>query len=92
MPLVAAAMKAKMQTRIHQGLKRTFSPAVNQGKDYSGIAEEFWEKLADAISDIAMDVVSEIQQNAEVVPGQQVTTQGGPTNQAGQTVSPGKIL
>lgn len=85
-------MKALMQARIHAGLSRVLTPTVSDGKNYPPIADEFWAKLADAISDIAMDIVNEIHQNAQVVPGQQVTTNGGPTTQSGQTISPGKIL
>jgi hypothetical protein len=92
MPLVGPEMKAKFQSRIHAGLSRVFSPDVGQGTNYPPIADPMWAKLADAISDIAMDIVDEIQQNAQVVPGQQVITNGGPTTQAGQTVSPGKII
>lgn len=95
MPLVAPEMKARFQSRIHAGLARVFSPDVAQGKGYPPIADPFWAKLADAISDIAMDVVDEIHQNADVVPGQQVlipatNAPGAPS--AGQTISPGKIV
>lgn len=92
MPLVGPAIKSKFQTTIHNGLKREFSAAAAKGQNYPPIADEFWTKLANAISDIAMDIVEEIQSNAQVVPGQQVTTQGSPTNHTGSTVSPGKIL
>lgn len=78
-------MKSKFQDRIHTGLTRVFGSDAAAGTGYPGIADPFWAKLADAISDIAMDVVNEIQQNAEVVPGQ--STSDGAT-----TTSPGKII
>ena len=94
MALQAAEMKARFQTRIHSGLRRVFSRFVAQGKGYPPIADEMWELLADALSDIAIDIVNEIHQNAEVVPGQAVvipvtSATGSPS--AGTTVSPGKI-
>lgn len=94
MPLVGAEMKSKFKSTIHDGLKRVFSSAVSAGDGYPPIADAQWELLADAISDIAMDIVNEIQQNAEVVPGQQVVGVGGgvPGPVTGATVSPGKIL
>lgn len=91
MPLQGPEMKQKFQTRIHSGLARVFGSDAAAGAGYPAIADPFWTKLADAISDIAMDVVNEIQQNAEVMPGQAVVTAGGPSSQAGTTVSPGKI-
>jgi hypothetical protein len=93
MALVGSEMKSKFQSRIHSGLARVFGSDVAAGQGYPGIADPFWAKMADAISDIAMDVVNEIQQNAEVVPGQQVTgvdSVSGPVTAA--TASPGKIL
>lgn len=85
MPLQAAEMKAKFESRIHDGLKRVFS------SDTDSQADAQWAKIADAISDIAMDIVTEITTNATVVPGQQVVTAGSPTAQTGTTVSPGQI-
>jgi hypothetical protein len=49
-------------------------------------------KLANAISDIAMDIVEELTTNAQVVPGQKVITNGSPSTQTGSTVSPGRII
>jgi len=95
MPLVAPAIKSKFKDTIYAGLKREFTAAVSQGQNYPPIADEFWLKLANAISDIAMDLVDEIHSNAMVVPGQAVmipatSPPGAPS--AGQTVAPGKIL
>jgi hypothetical protein len=86
MPLVASEMKAKFQTRIHAGLARVFS------SDHDSQVDAQWMKIADAVSDIAMDIVTELTTNAEVVPGQAVATAGSPTAQVGTTVSPGKIM
>ena len=96
MPLESSAIKSKFQSRIHAGLQREFGNAVAEGKNYPGVADEFWVKLANAISDIAMDLVDEIHNNAQVVPGQQVTgtavgaAVSGPVT--GATASPGKIV
>jgi hypothetical protein len=92
MPLVSSSIKTKFKDTIYSGLKREFASAAGQGQNYPPIADEFWLKLASAISDIAMDLVDEIHQNAQVAPGQQVVTAGAPTNHTGSTVSPGKIL
>jgi len=94
MPLIAPAIKAKFKDTIHSGLKREFSAAAGKGDGFPPVADEFWMKLADAISDIAMDLVTEMTTNAMVVPGQQVVGVGGgvPGPVTGSTVSPGKIL
>jgi hypothetical protein len=81
MPLVADEMKAKFKTRIFAGLSREFA------SDTDSRVTAQWQKIADAISDIAIDIVMELQTNAEVAPGQSVSTSGGP----GQTTSPGQI-
>jgi hypothetical protein len=94
MPLVGVAIKSKFKDTIYSGLKREFSAAVSQGQGYPPVADEFWLKLASAISDIAMDLVDEMHSNAQVLPGQQVVGVGGgiPGPVTGATVSPGKIL
>jgi hypothetical protein len=91
MPLVASEMKAKFQSRIYSGLQRVFGSEISEGTDYPPEAQKQWRMMADAISDIAMDVVNEITQNAQVNPGQQVVTNGGPSTQTGSTMSPGTI-
>ena len=89
MPLQAATMKAKFKSRIHDGLARVFASDTDPQADPS------WAKLADAISDIAMDIVTEITTNAQVIPGQAVVgtfvgVGSGPTT--GVTTTPGQIL
>lgn len=88
MPLIAPEMKQKFQSRIHDGLKRVFAT------DTDSQADAQWAKMADAISDIAMDIVTEITTNAIVVPGQQVVGVGGgiPGPVTGSTVTPGQIM
>ena len=86
MPLVAAEMKSKMKTAIAQGLARVH-PDVLATAGYADVSKAQFEKLADAISDIAMVIVEEITTNAIVVPGIPVSTSGGP----GSTVGPGQI-
>lgn len=82
-----AGLKSKMKERIYNGLKAEFSAAVAQGSNYTSVADEQWMKMANAISGIAADIVMEITQNAQVLPG--IPTAGGPTNQT--TVAPGQI-
>lgn len=82
-----SALKSKMKNTIYNGLKREFNSSASKGKNYSPVADEFWKKMAEAISDIATDIVMEIVQNAQVAPG--IPTAGSQTNQ--QTVAPGKI-
>lgn len=87
MAMQPAALKAKMKDTIHAGLKAQFGSDAGKGQDYSPIADAQWEKMAEAISGIALDIVMEIVSNAQVLPG--IPTAGGPTNQA--TVAPGMI-
>ena len=93
MPLVAAEMKAKFQSTIAAGLKRVYESDVSKGAGYEPVAAASWAKMADAISDIAMDIVTELTTNAQVLPGQSVVGVGGgvPGPVSGTTVSPGKI-
>jgi hypothetical protein len=79
-------MKAKFRKRIHDGLARVFA------SDHDSQVDAQWSKMADAISDIAMDIVTELTTKAQVAPGIPVVTNGSPTTQAGATVSPGKII
>lgn len=94
MPLQGPVLKQLMQQRIYQGLKRVFEADTSQGTNYDPVADAHWMKMADAISDAAMDIVSEIQGSAQVVPGQQVVGVGGgvPGPVTGATVSPGTII
>jgi hypothetical protein len=85
MPLVANEIKAKFQTRIYAGLQRVFA------SDTDSQVNAQWMKMADAISDIALDLFVELTVNAEVVPGIAVTTAGTAVAQTGATTSPGKI-
>jgi hypothetical protein len=93
MPLIAPAIKSKFKQRIYDGFKKNFGGAASKGEGYSSTADEFWMKIADAISDIAIDMVEEITTNAMVMPGQSVVGAGGgvPGPMSGSTVSPGKI-
>lgn len=89
MPLVGASLKAKFKDSIYNGLKREMG-----GANGGASADAFLQKLANAISDIAMDLVDELHSNAQVAPGQQVVGVGGgiPGPVTASTVSPGKIL
>lgn len=87
MPMDPAGLKSKMKERIYNGLKAQFGSSAAEGTNYSPVADAQWQKMAEAISGIAADIVMEITQNAQVMPG--IPTAGGPTNQS--TVAPGKI-
>lgn len=87
MAMDPAGLKSKLKERIYNGLKAQFSSSASQGQGYTPIADEHWQKMAEAISGIAADIVLEIQTNAMVMPG--IPTAGGPSNQV--TVAPGKI-
>jgi hypothetical protein len=82
MALQSSAIKAKFKQRIYNGLKREFSGAVAKGSGFPPIADGVWMQLADAISDIAMDLVEEIRSNAEVLPG--IPTPTGATTGKGK--------
>lgn len=84
------ALKAKMSERIFEGLKRVYTK-VDATANYSSVVEAQWRSMADAISDIALDIVADIQQNAQVNPGISVVTSGGPSTQSGSTITPGTI-
>lgn len=87
MPMQPAALKSKMKETIYNGLKAQFGGEASKGQSYTPEADAMWQKMAEAISGIAADIVMEIVQNAQVMPG--IPTAGGPTNQT--TVAPGKI-
>lgn len=87
MPMQPAALKSKMKETIYNGLKAQFGGEAAKGQNYTPEADAMWQKMAEAISGIAADIVMEIVSNAQVMPG--IPTAGGPTNQT--TVAPGKI-
>jgi hypothetical protein len=87
MALNPAALKAAMKQSVYNGLKSNFSAAAAKGQGYPAISDAQWMMIADAVSDIAKDIVMEITTNATVLPG--IPTAGGPSNQV--TVGPGKI-
>lgn len=77
-----------MKDTIYNGLKAQFSPATSKGDQYDPVADAHWQKLAEAISGIAADIVTEIITNAQVMPG--IPTAGSPASHT--SVAPGKIL
>jgi hypothetical protein len=79
MPMVASDLQSKFYNTIYNNLKSQMGSTAQQGTDYEATADQFWQKLATALSAVAVDIVTEIQQNATVVPGQQVVTAGSPT-------------
>lgn len=91
MPMNPSALKSKIKQTVYNGLKAQFGSAAGKGKDYTGVADEQWQKMAEAISGIAADIIAEIQNNAQVMPGIGVATAGSPAAQTGATTSPGQI-
>ena len=86
-------MRSLFYNRIYNNLKTQFGPSVQAGSGYEPTADLQWQKMANAIADIAIDIVSEIKSSAEVKVGidvQGTSATGGPVT--ARTVSPGKIL
>jgi hypothetical protein len=88
MPLVGPVLKQKLQARILSSLSREFKDEI--AKNPGAAASH--AKLAAALSDIALDIVLELQTSAQVAPGIPVATAGSPAAQAGATTGPGVIL
>lgn len=100
MPLVAAKLKNKMKDTLEKALKEQFAKDAKDNEK----ASEMWTKMAAAISEVAVDIVTAIQQDAEVAPGIQIIvnpgipTAGSPAAQTtvgpgnGATTATGKIL
>jgi tRNA A37 threonylcarbamoyltransferase TsaD len=88
MAMQPSALKSKMKETIYNGLKAQFGSSASKGKNYNPVADEQWQKLAEAISGIAADIIMEIVQNAQVLPG--IPTAGSPAAQT--SVAPGKIM
>lgn len=78
-------LKAEMKQRIYNGLVREFSGDVAKAAGFPPIANDVWMRLANAISDAAMDIVDDIHNDAQVQPGIPI---GGPFS---STIGPGKI-
>jgi|GWRWMinimDraft_13_1066021.scaffolds.fasta_scaffold03989_2 hypothetical protein len=81
MPLVAPALKQKLEQAILAGLQREFAKE-------SAVDPTTYKRMAAAISDIATVLVTAITTEAEVLAG--APTAGGPASQV--TVGPSKIL
>jgi hypothetical protein len=88
MPIVAAALKAKMQTRIFNALKEKFKDDI---KDNDKGVESLM-KQAEAISGIAEDICEMLLTQVQVSPGIPVVTAGSPAAQSGATTAPGKLI
>lgn len=80
-------LKSDIKKRVYNSMKKAMQPSVSAGKGYEETANSFMMKIADAMSDMAMDIVDAITKDAEVQPGIGVSTSGG----SGATTSPGKI-
>lgn len=88
MALDPAGLKSKIKERIYNGLKKEFGSSAGTADAYTSVADAQWQKVAEALSGIAMDIIDEITTNGQVAPG--IPTAGGPTSQV--TVAPGKII
>jgi len=88
MPIVAASLKAKMETRILNELKKAFSADGAASPD----AQKNWAAIAKAVSASAEDICAMLLTEAQVAPGIPVATAGSPAAQTGATTSPGKLL
>lgn len=83
MAMSPSGLKSNMSARILASLEREFADVMST-PGYSSEVQAQWQKLANALSDIAMDIVTEITSNAEVNPGIAVTN-------GNVTTSPGTI-
>jgi len=83
MSLSKDKLKGDIKTRVFNSLKANFTE-VSGTKGYDPIVLGWWDKLAEAVSDIAIDIVDNIQSDAEVQPGIM-------TANMDVTSSPGKI-
>jgi hypothetical protein len=88
MPIVAAKLKAEINTRVYNGLKAAYAKdgATSETSDAN------WAKLAEAVSGIAIDICNLLLTEVQVAPGIAVTTAGPPAAHSGATVSPGKLI
>lgn len=91
MALSSSRMKSLFYNRIYNALQTEFSPEISGAPSYNPQATVEWQKLASAISEIAADIVSELQNSAEVKPGIGLTASGAAGAVSGETVEPGKI-
>jgi len=81
MPMVGAALKQQIEQALTSAFEREF------GKDSSADPTAH-AKLASAISDIGLILVTYLQTNAQVAPG--IPTAGSPAAQV--TTAPGSLL
>jgi hypothetical protein len=82
MAMNPTALKAAIKTKVYNGLVAGYGAAVAQGTNYTPVADAQWMILAEAISGIAFDIVTEITTNATVLPG--IPTNTGATTGTGQ--------
>ena len=92
MALSSSSMRSLFYNRIYNNLRDKFGPAVQVSAGYPPIADEYWQKLASCIADIAIDLVSEIKTNAQVQQGIDVKVSGSSGDSVGSTVAPGRII
>ena len=88
MALDKQRLKSKMKERMLNSFKDNFA-YIRNTPGYSGVADDWWEKASDTISDIAMDIIDEIVSNADVVKG--VPVGPAPIAPIGVTLQNGKI-
>ena len=88
MAIIAATLKAKMETRIYNGLKAAFA-ADGKGNPE---AEKNWQKQAKVMAAIAEDICEMLLTSVQVAPGIPVAVAGSPAAQSGATTAPGKLI
>lgn len=87
---MSAILKGLLQPAIQGVLTSAATPGVASPAPDPIIAQTL---LADKLSTaIAIAVQTYLLTSVTVIPGQAVLTTGGPTNQAGATSTPGKLL
>ena len=87
MPLVAAKMQKDMESRLQSAFSQVFQEEIAKNPE----AKKGHDKMAKAIAQIAIDIVTAITTSAQVNPGIPVTTAGSPAAQSGATTAPGTI-
>ncbi len=102
MVMVPEKLKQALETRIYNALSKEFE---EEGKT-NEYAQKAWRRQAKALSEIALDIVDFLMNDAQVAPGISVTITPGivttpaavgipgatVTPGAGTTVAPGKLM
>ena len=88
MPIVPAKLKKNIETAVLSALNSEFAEEVAANDK----AVENHKKMAKAVSEVGTVVAQMLLNEVQVAAGIPVQTAGSPTNQAGATVAPGKLV